>query len=67
MYLGDICTIGVNLAGIPAISVPCGFDGQGFPIGMQLIGAAFAEGKLLKGAYAYEQASKWQRARPHGY
>lgn len=56
MYLGDIYTISVNLAGLPAISVPCGEDKAGLPIGVQLIGDCFQEKKLLRAAYAYEQA-----------
>ena len=55
MYLSDIFTITVNLAGIPAISIPCGLSAEGLPIGMQLMGPPFAESKLLKAAYAYEQ------------
>ena len=54
MYLGDIYTIAVNLAGLPAISVPCGQDSKGLPIGMQLIGDCFQEKKLLQAAYTYE-------------
>ena len=57
MYLGDIYTIAVNLAGLPAISVPCGFDGKGLPIGLQLIGNCFEENKILRAAYTYEQAA----------
>lgn len=56
MYLGDIYTISVNLAGLPGISLPCGIDSKGLPIGLQLIGDCFCESKLLKTAYAYEQA-----------
>ncbi|HBA50964.1 MAG TPA: Asp-tRNA(Asn)/Glu-tRNA(Gln) amidotransferase GatCAB subunit A [Lachnospiraceae bacterium] len=55
MYLGDIYTISVNLAGLPAISVPCGADEKGLPIGLQLIGDCFQEKKLLQIAYTYEQ------------
>lgn len=57
MYLGDIYTIAVNLAGLPGISVPCGQDSKGLPIGMQLIGDCFQEKKLLQAAYTYEQIS----------
>ena len=57
MYLSDICTINVNLAGLPAVSVPCGFTSQGLPVGVQLIGKAFGESALLSMAYAYEQAA----------
>lgn len=56
MYLGDIYTIAVNLAGLPGISVPCGQDGKGLPIGLQMIGDCFQEKKLIRAAYTYEQA-----------
>lgn len=56
MYLSDIYTVSVNLAGLPGISIPCGRDEQGLPIGVQLIGDTFCEKKLLQTAYAYEQA-----------
>ena len=57
MYLGDIHTVSVNLAGLPAISIPCGCDSQGLPIGMQLIGDAFMEKKIIRAAYTFEQAA----------
>lgn len=57
MYLTDIYTVSVNLAGLPGISVPCGFNGSGLPIGMQLIGPAFADAALLRVADAYQQAT----------
>lgn len=57
MYLGDIYTVSVNLAGLPALSVPCGMDKKGLPIGLQLIGNYFEEGKLLNAGYAYEQGN----------
>lgn len=56
MYLGDIYTIAANLAGLPGISVPCGVDKKGLPIGMQLIGNCFDEHKIIRAAYSYEQA-----------
>lgn len=56
MYLEDICTIPVNLAGIPAMSIPCGFATNGMPIGMQLLGQALGEETLLRAAYTFEQA-----------
>lgn len=56
MYLGDICTVAVNLAGLPAISVPCGLDHKGLPIGVRLIGDTLREKTLPAAAYAYEQA-----------
>ncbi|MCM1089583.1 MAG: Asp-tRNA(Asn)/Glu-tRNA(Gln) amidotransferase subunit GatA [Muribaculum sp.] len=55
MYLGDIYTIAVNLAGLPGISVPCGTDSKGLPVGLQLIGDCFQEKKLIRAAYTYEQ------------
>lgn len=58
MYLGDIYTISVNLAGLPGISVPCGTDGKGLPIGLQLIGDCFSEKKLIQTAFTYEQCRK---------
>jgi aspartyl-tRNA(Asn)/glutamyl-tRNA(Gln) amidotransferase subunit A len=63
MKLADICTIPVNLAGIPAISVPCGFA-DGLPVGLQIMGRAFEEEKLLQVAYAFEQANDWHKQRP---
>ena len=56
MYLGDIYTISVNLAGLPGLSIPCGIDSKGLPIGMQLIGDCFQEKKLIQTAYTYEKA-----------
>ena len=64
MYLSDVCTLPVNVAGLPGISVPCGFDSRGLPIGLQLIGKAFDEATLLRAAYAYEQATEWHMRRP---
>lgn len=64
LYLCDIYTIGVNLAGLPAISLPCGFSGAGLPIGLQLIGRPFQEANLLAVAHAFEQAHDWHRRRP---
>lgn len=58
MYLGDIYTISVNLAGLPGISVPCGFDSNGLPIGVQLIGDCYSEKLLIRAAYTYEQSRK---------
>jgi aspartyl-tRNA(Asn)/glutamyl-tRNA(Gln) amidotransferase subunit A len=65
MYLADLLTIPANLAGLPAISVPCGFDDQGLPIGLQLIAGVLEEGKLLRVAHQYEQAAAVMQARPN--
>jgi aspartyl-tRNA(Asn)/glutamyl-tRNA(Gln) amidotransferase subunit A len=64
MYLSDIYTNSVNLAGVPGISVPCGFSTSGLPIGLQLIGKHFDETTLLKAAHAYEQSTDWHTRRP---
>jgi aspartyl-tRNA(Asn)/glutamyl-tRNA(Gln) amidotransferase subunit A len=64
MYLSDIFTISANLAGVPAISVPCGFSLGGLPIGLQLIGRPFEEETLLRAAYAYEQSTQWRTKKP---
>lgn len=66
MYLSDIYTIAVNLAGLPGMSLPCGFDAQGLPVGMQLIGDYFAEGRLLNVAHRYQQATDWHLRVPGG-
>ncbi|WP_303784490.1 Asp-tRNA(Asn)/Glu-tRNA(Gln) amidotransferase subunit GatA [Azovibrio restrictus] len=66
MYLSDIYTIAVNLAGLPGMSLPCGFDSQGLPIGMQLIGNYFDEARLLNVAHGYQQATDWHRRTPAG-
>lgn len=62
MYLGDIYTISVNLAGLPGISVPCGKDSKGLPIGLQLIGDCFQENKIICAAYAYEQTRSYEHS-----
>jgi aspartyl-tRNA(Asn)/glutamyl-tRNA(Gln) amidotransferase subunit A len=64
MYLSDIFTIAVNLAGLPALSLPCGFDAHEMPIGLQLIGKPFAEEHLLRIAYTYEQTTSWHLRKP---
>lgn len=64
MYLADVYTIGANLAGLPAVSVPCGFNSEGLPIGLQLIGPMLAEEKLLRAARMYERATDWHQRRP---
>lgn len=64
MYLSDLMTIPVNLAGLPGMSIPCGFDDQGLPIGMQLISNVLREDVLFHTAYAYEQATEWYKREP---
>lgn len=63
MYLSDVCTLPINIAGVPAISIPAGFA-DGLPIGMQIIGKPFDEGTILRIAFAYEQASDWHKRKP---
>jgi aspartyl-tRNA(Asn)/glutamyl-tRNA(Gln) amidotransferase subunit A len=64
MYLSDLMTIPVNLAGLPGMSLPCGFDAQGLPIGLQLIGDVLREDRLFHVAHAYEQATDWHNRQP---
>ncbi|MDZ7992339.1 MAG: Asp-tRNA(Asn)/Glu-tRNA(Gln) amidotransferase subunit GatA [Nostoc sp. EfeVER01] len=64
MYLTDLMTIPVNLAGLPSLSLPCGFDEQGLPIGLQLIGNVLREDQLFQVAYAYEQSTTWHLRKP---
>ena len=59
MYLDDLMTIPVNMAGLPGLSLPCGMDSQGMPIGLQIIGNVLREDQVFQAAYAYEQATKW--------
>ena len=65
MYLSDIFTISANLAGVPAISLPCGLSQDGLPIGLQLIGRPFEEETLLRAAHAYEQSTQWRAKKPN--
>ena len=65
MYLSDIFTISVNLAGVPGISVPCGFTSANLPVGLQIIGKHFDEESVLKTAYAYEQDTEWHKRKPN--
>ena len=63
MYLQDVCTVPLNLAGLPGISVPCGFSSKGLPIGMQLIGKPLDEATLIRTAYTYEQSQDFHKSR----
>ncbi len=64
MYLEDIFTISINIAGVPALSLPCGLSKTDLPIGLQIIGKPFDEATLLKAAYAYEQSTDWHKKKP---
>lgn len=64
MYLSDVCTIPANMAGTPGVSISCGFS-NGLPVGLQILGPALGEEKLLQVAYAYEQATDWHKRRPN--
>lgn len=64
MYLSDIFTISVNLAGLPGLSLPCGFDSEGLPVGMQIIGRYFDEATILRLGFAYEQSTDWHKRKP---
>jgi len=64
MYLGDIFTVPASLAGLPALSIPCGFDDSGLPVGMQLMGSYFSEALLLGVAHRYQQGTDWHERVP---
>jgi aspartyl-tRNA(Asn)/glutamyl-tRNA(Gln) amidotransferase subunit A len=64
MYLTDIFTISINLAGVPGLSLPCGFTSDNLPVGLQLVGKHFDEGSILRAAYAYEQNTVWHKRKP---
>jgi aspartyl-tRNA(Asn)/glutamyl-tRNA(Gln) amidotransferase subunit A len=66
MYLNDIFTIAVNLAGLPGMSIPCGFDAGGLPVGLQIVGNYFSEARMLSAAHAYQQDSDWHARVPTG-
>lgn len=67
MYLSDIATIPINLAGVPALSIPCGFDSTGLPIGLQLVGPHFSEARLLQAALAFERQTELSNILPKAY
>ena len=64
MYLSDIFTVSVNIAGLPGLSLPCGFDGKGLPVGAQIIGPALGEQKVLNAGYAYQQLTDFHKRLP---
>ena len=64
MYLQDICTVPLNLAGLPGISLPCGKSSKGLPIGLQIIGKALDEETILRAAYTYEQSQNFHGVLP---
>ena len=64
MYLGDIYTVMINIAGVPSMALPCGFDGAGLPIGMQFIGKPFCEAEILSAAAAFQQATDFHKQSP---
>jgi len=66
MYLNDIYTIAANLAGLPALSIPCGFGNQGRPVGLHVVGNYFAEARMLNAAHKYQQATDWHTRQPQG-
>lgn len=66
MYMGDIYTVSVNLAGLPAAALPCGFDAQGLPVGFQLIGDSFSEGKLIGATRVYQRRTDYHTKKPGG-
>jgi aspartyl-tRNA(Asn)/glutamyl-tRNA(Gln) amidotransferase subunit A len=64
MYMADVYTVSLNLAGLPGVALPCGFGAKGLPVGMQLIGRAFSEATLLRAAYAWQRATDYHEKRP---
>jgi aspartyl-tRNA(Asn)/glutamyl-tRNA(Gln) amidotransferase subunit A len=66
MYLNDIYTIGANLAGLPAMSLPCGFV-QGLPVGLQIVAPHFGEARMLNVAHLYQRETDWHARLPEGY
>ena len=66
MYLSDIYTIAVNLAGLPGMSIPCGFGANNMPVGLQIIGNYFGEARMLNAAHQYQLATDWHSRAPQG-
>ncbi len=64
MYLGAIYTVMINIAGVPSMAIPCGFDGENMPIGMQIIGKPYAETEILSAAKAYQNATDFHKKSP---
>ena len=64
MYLGDIYTVSVNLAGLPSIVIPCGFDKEGLPVGLQITGKAFSENNIMNIAYSFQQETDYHTKKP---
>ena len=64
MYLNDIYTIAANLAGLPALSIPCGFGTGGLPVGLHMVGNYFAESRMLGAAHQYQRTTDWQARAP---
>src|SRR5205085_5043307 len=67
MYLDDLYTIPINLAGLPGLSIPCGFGARGRPVGLQIVGNHFDEARMLAVGHAYQQATDWHRRPPPGF
>jgi len=67
MYLEDLFTIPVNLAGLPGLSIPCGFGAKGRPVGLQVIGDYFSEARMLAAAHAYQRATDWHQRVPKAF
>ena len=67
MYLNDIFTIPASLAGLPGMSIPCGFDSKGLPVGLQVIGGYFSEARMLNAEPQYQKANEWHLRVPGGW
>jgi len=66
MYLNDLYTIPANLAGLPGMSIPCGFGAENLPVGLHIVGNYFAEAKMLNAAHQYQRATDWHKREPAG-